>query len=203
MTSRKSAGLTCLLSITVSLSSGTFAAGAVVDWGAPQTISGDTDVLTSGTLEFAYNLGGTGTASTTLNGQTFAPFVVSTPTPSVTIGRLNVATFNPLDPTPISMSGIVGATSNSAPYSLLSANYKALASGGVGQHVAGTFVANATTQSINFSTGGSGQIVFNAIQLRASAVPELSSFGLLAACSLAFIGWRHRLFLKRLGLRSA
>lgn len=43
----------------------------VVTWGTPTNISGDTDVVTDGTLLYAYNFGAAGVASTTVNGVTF------------------------------------------------------------------------------------------------------------------------------------
>jgi hypothetical protein len=51
-------------------------ANATVNWGlGPQTISGDSDVSTLGTLVDAFALGNSGIPSTTVNGVTFAPFV--------------------------------------------------------------------------------------------------------------------------------
>ena len=43
---------------------------AVINWGTPVTISGDTDVSTSGTNSYAYFEGGGG-ANLTINGVTF------------------------------------------------------------------------------------------------------------------------------------
>ena len=52
----------------------TFSAeAALVTWGAPQTISGDSDVVTTGTFIAAANFGPTGVSGTTINGVTFDP----------------------------------------------------------------------------------------------------------------------------------
>ena len=48
------------------------AQAAVVTWGAVQNITGDSDVLTTGTLVAAENYGLTGVSSTTVNGVTFS-----------------------------------------------------------------------------------------------------------------------------------
>ena len=48
-----------------------------VTWGSPTGITGDSDVSTAGTLVAAFNMGGSGNASTLLNGVTFNPFVTS------------------------------------------------------------------------------------------------------------------------------
>jgi hypothetical protein len=42
------------------------AVAAPIIWGTPQTISGDTDVATAGTLVYAYNIGGSGVGPTTI-----------------------------------------------------------------------------------------------------------------------------------------
>jgi hypothetical protein len=47
-------------------------AADVVVWGAPQAISGDSDVATNGSLVYAYNLGSVGVTTTTVNGVTFS-----------------------------------------------------------------------------------------------------------------------------------
>jgi hypothetical protein len=49
---------------------------APINWGlGPQTISGDSDVSTLGTLVDAFAIGNSGIPSTTVNGVTFVPFV--------------------------------------------------------------------------------------------------------------------------------
>jgi hypothetical protein len=51
---------------------------APITWGPATTISGDTDVATTGTLVAAFNIGGPGVGATTVNGVPFAPFALST-----------------------------------------------------------------------------------------------------------------------------
>ncbi len=46
---------------------------AVITWGAAQDISGDSDVITTGTLFAAVNLGPSGVLGTTINGVAFSP----------------------------------------------------------------------------------------------------------------------------------
>lgn len=48
-------------------------AGSIV-WGAPQSITGDSNVITAGTLVYAYNFGPTSVTSATVNGVTFQAF---------------------------------------------------------------------------------------------------------------------------------
>ena len=57
-----------------------FGSAALITWGSATTISGDTDVSTSGTLVGAFNIGGTGVPSTTVNGVTFQSFAVGSTT---------------------------------------------------------------------------------------------------------------------------
>lgn len=62
---------------------GAAVSAATIVWGAPQTVSGESDVSTAGTLVYAYGFGWSGTGSsmaagpvtdTTVNGVTFAAF---------------------------------------------------------------------------------------------------------------------------------
>jgi hypothetical protein len=62
------------------------------------------------------------------------------------------------------------------------------AAGGVGQHVTGTFTADNSTQVIDFTTTGNGNVE-NAFQLR--LVPEPST-ALLLVCGCALLGTRRR-----------
>jgi hypothetical protein len=71
---RRAKGL-ALLSLVAASS----AHAGFVTWGAPQTIMGESDVSTAGTLVVAHNLGGTGNTSATVGGVTFTPFATSTP----------------------------------------------------------------------------------------------------------------------------
>ena len=66
MEGRYIAGLSLVLPHIVS--------AAVITWGTPTIISGDSDVNTQGTSLVALNIGGSGTGSPTLNGVTFDAF---------------------------------------------------------------------------------------------------------------------------------
>jgi len=68
------------------------APAGIITWGTPTTVSGDSDVDTTGTLLYAYNIGTSGVAATTINGVTFAAFAfpgVSDPSDTVTVGSVN------------------------------------------------------------------------------------------------------------------
>lgn len=51
-------------------------AADVITWGTPANITGDSDVVTTGTLVYAYNLGNTGVQTTTVNGVSFVAWEV-------------------------------------------------------------------------------------------------------------------------------
>jgi len=69
-----------------------FANASSITWGAPTGISGDTDVSTSGTLVGAFNMGGVGIGSTTVNGVLFSALAVTTSDSSVTSGNFTLTT---------------------------------------------------------------------------------------------------------------
>ena len=92
---------------------------AVVTWGAPTGITGDSDVSTTGTLVGAFNIGGPGVANTTVNGTTFTGLALTGN--NVTSGNFNLAIA-----TAFQNSNSFG--SGSAPFSSLSAPYQALLS---------------------------------------------------------------------------
>ena len=102
------------------------AQAAMFSWNAATNISGDMDVLNTGALVGAFNVGDGGVGSTTVNGVTFNPFVVdSTGTPfpgvsNVTVGNFNLSTADIF----LSDNTIYGSGSN--PFASLSANYQAL-----------------------------------------------------------------------------
>lgn len=62
----------------------------IVTWGTAQNILGDSDVVTDGTLKYAYNFGSSGVTSTTVNGVTFAAgaFPTNLSTNTTTIGSV-------------------------------------------------------------------------------------------------------------------
>ena len=91
---------------------------ATISWGAPTTISGDSDVSTDGTLVGAFNMNG---PTATVNGVTFASFMFTTNTPSASDGNF---TFT-------ESSHVLAATglgSGSPPFSNLSSSYQTLLS---------------------------------------------------------------------------
>jgi hypothetical protein len=61
--------------------------------------------------------------------------------------------------------------------------------GSPGQFIVGTFVADGTTQSFTMSPG----IMMNLLQVRTIAVPETSSFALLAVGMVALCGFRRKI----------
>ena len=94
------------------------AQSATITWGAAQQISGAGDVSTNGTLVGAYNVGGTGVPSTTVNGVTFQSF-------STNNGNGSSGNFTTVG------SGFIGQTntghgSANAPFSTLPAAYQTL-----------------------------------------------------------------------------
>ena len=71
---------------------------AIITWNAPKSISGDSDVSTTGTLVNARNFGGTGVASATVSGVTFQPFVVDGTASSYTAGNATYSTLSVHNP---------------------------------------------------------------------------------------------------------
>jgi hypothetical protein len=102
---------------------------APVVWGTPQTISGDSDVSTAGSLLYAYNVGSSTVAASTVNEVTFAayPFPVSPSAQTVTVGNVTM-TESP------DFLVVFNVASTSSPYSGLSNAYKTMldAGGGAG-----------------------------------------------------------------------
>jgi PEP-CTERM motif len=102
---------------------------AAIVWGSPQTISGNTDVDTTGTLVGAFNMGGTGVPTTTVNGVTFTGIALSGTT--VTSGNFTFTQTGGWNSNNI--------TSANAPFSTLSPSYQNLLS-----WIAGDFTNPAT-----------------------------------------------------------
>ena len=119
------------LAFTVMLTGGfaMSARAAPIAWGTPQTITGDSDVSTSGSLVYAYNIGSsTGVSSTvTVNGVAFQPFpIINFPARnSVTLGSVTISE------SPGSLFGYNFANSSGS-YGALSAAYRALLNEGGG-----------------------------------------------------------------------
>jgi len=92
-----------------------------ITWGSATTVSGDSDVDTTGSLVYAYTFGG-GSAppSATVNGVTFSPFTISGVVQSATVGSVTITE------SPNFLLGSNSLGSSSAPFSGLSSNYKSL-----------------------------------------------------------------------------
>lgn len=102
------------------------AIGAPITWQTAQTISGDSDVNTGGSLVYAYNLGTSGVVSdTTVGGVTFAAAGVSSSgSASFNNGNLIIQS----SPSIYSQSNFGGS---GAPYTSLGSSYQSLLGGGV------------------------------------------------------------------------
>lgn len=105
---------------------------ATVTWSAPSNISGDTDVITTGTLHTARNLSQTQVTST-VNGVFFDIFPVPNNTNAI-VGLPNVANFGIFD----LESSDTAYGSNSAPFNSLSTSYQTLLSSGAGSSTGST-----------------------------------------------------------------
>ena len=118
-----------------------------ITWGAPSTISGDSDVVTTNSLLYAYTFGDTGVSSATVNGVTFTSFAAANGGAGpVTVGGLTLTlstdTFN---------STNTGAGSASAPFSSLSANYKGLLQSGVADNTGNQITVGLTGLTSGFT----------------------------------------------------
>lgn len=94
---------------------------AVITWQAPTTITGVTDVSTTGTLDRAYNMTNQTGNSVTVNGVNFAAFgVTSNTATSLTIGNTTIASSSG------NLFSGLGNGSASTPFSSLNASYQTL-----------------------------------------------------------------------------
>jgi hypothetical protein len=112
--------------LAVAASTPAHAALPPIVWGSPQTVSGDSDVSTTGSLVYAYTFGGTAAPpSATVNGVTFSPFrIPGGVVTSTTVGSVSLAE------SPGNLFGSNSLGSSSAPYSALSTDYKAILGSG-------------------------------------------------------------------------
>lgn len=102
------------------------AGAASIIWDTPTilTLGVDTDVSTTGSLLYAFNLGDIGVTGPTLNGVTFTAFPVTSGVTSASQGSVTIST------SPVLFSYNF-ATSPSAPYTSLTSDYQALVSTGL------------------------------------------------------------------------
>ena len=102
------------------------AAPPAIVWGSPQTVSGDSDVSTTGSLLYAFTFGGTAApASATVNGVTFSPFrIPGGVVTSATVGSVTISE------SPGTLYGSNSFGTASAPFSGLSSSYQSLLGSG-------------------------------------------------------------------------
>lgn len=102
------------------------AAPPPIVWGSPQTVSGDSDVSTTGSFVYAFTFGGpTAPSSATVNGVTFSPFTIPAGFfQTVTVGNVTITE------SPGSLFAYNTFGSTSAPFSNLSSGYQTLLGSG-------------------------------------------------------------------------
>ena len=125
----------CLIVIGVIAVSTSVGKAGTINWSGAQTISGDSDVRTDGTLAGAFNIGASGVGATTVNGVTFAGFPVRGTSSSYGNFTFTLST---------GFGAVNGNTSTNPPFSLLSAPYQTLLSSYAGNPVAAPFTLTMT-----------------------------------------------------------
>jgi hypothetical protein len=95
---------------------------AAITWQTAQTITGDSDVQTAGTLVYAYTFGSLSVSATTVNGVNFAAFGLNNVgyPQSVTVGNVTLAE------SPGWLDPATGLGAAGGPYTSLSAGYQSL-----------------------------------------------------------------------------
>lgn len=107
----------------------TGASAGLITWGSPTTVSGDSDVDTTGTRVYAYNIGPSDVAATTVNGVAFDAFAFPGQgnfSNSVTVGSV---TFTE-SPSTLQSYGALTFGTNATPFGNLSSSYKTMLSSG-------------------------------------------------------------------------
>ncbi len=127
--STPSGALVVVLSSALAIGTGSITLAAPIVWDTPQAISGDSDVDTTGSLLYAYNLGPSDVTSSTVSGVTFSAFAFPNPSgvnsgTSVTVGNVTISE----SPGTLVAWNTLG--SGSAPYANLNAAYRALLNSG-------------------------------------------------------------------------
>ncbi len=114
-----------LLAITAFGSAGAIHAADIITWNTPVLISGDTDVDTTGSLLYAYNLGSSGVTSTTVNGVGFSAWAFPANGTSTTSTTPTIANAN-FTETPGRLFSSNGLGTVTGAFSSLTTEYKAL-----------------------------------------------------------------------------
>jgi hypothetical protein len=96
-----------------------------ISWGGAQSISGDTDVNTTGSLVYAYQFSTSRTQPTTVNSVQFQPFNVPLQSTTATVGDVTLTAVNDNGFDAVFYS-TDSDTSASTPFADLSANYQSL-----------------------------------------------------------------------------
>ena len=96
---------------------------AVVTWGSASNITGDNNVITTGSLVGAFNVGDGGVSAATVNGVNFNPFALNSSGGPVSSGTVGNFTLAPADLF-LSDNTLYGAAV--APFTSLSAGYRTL-----------------------------------------------------------------------------
>jgi len=114
--------------MTLALTCGFAASGsaATVSFGPATTISGDSDVSTSGTLDRAFNFGASGVSTTTINGVAFTGLDNANNAASVTSGNTVIGSSGGGN----TVNAFNSFGSGNAPFANLSAAYQSLLSTG-------------------------------------------------------------------------
>jgi hypothetical protein len=129
--------LVVVLSSALAIGTGTITLAAPIVWGTPQAISGDSDVDTTGSLLYAYNVGPSDVTSSTVSGVTFSAFAFLNTSgfssgTSVTVGNVTISE------TPGTLVAWNTLGSGSAPYANLNAAYRLLLDSGGASGLADT-----------------------------------------------------------------
>jgi hypothetical protein len=109
----------------IALNATTQAAAVTINWNSAQNITGDSDVSTTGSLLYAYNLGAAGVADTTVNGVTFTSGPLSAFGNSVSFGQTT------LNETPGYLYAYNNLGTGSGAFTSLSSSYKSLLGSGI------------------------------------------------------------------------
>lgn len=130
--------LLCLATAAWALA-GKVSDAAIVAWGAPTGIAGDTDVSLHGSLVGAFNMGGSSVSATTINGVLFSPLTLSGF--ATTAGDFTVASS-------VSFASSFMGDTLLHPFGSLSAEYRAML-GSFGRNVTAPF----TLTMVNLTVG--------------------------------------------------